>query len=72
MENQLIEYEKKLTQKQKIIIYFFLYAFIGWILETMYAIYVHKHFVKRGFLFGPICPIYGFGAILLLMGLQKI
>ena len=30
----------------------------------------YGHFVKRGFLFGPICPIYGFGAVILLLVTQ--
>lgn len=45
---------------------------MGWCLETIYAIAVLGHFVKRGFLFGPICPIYGFGAILLILTLKNV
>ena len=67
----LIKYEK-LTTKEKMIFYFVLYSFIGWCLETIYAYIVFKHFVKRGFLYGPICPIYGFGAILLILNLKNI
>ena len=48
-----------------LLLYFIMYAFLGWIMETGYAFYVHGYFVKRGFLFGPICPIYGFGAVIL-------
>lgn len=54
------------------IIYFFIYSFLGWLIETIYAMFVHGYFVKRGFLFGPICPIYGFGAVLLLMATKKL
>lgn len=68
---ELIKYEK-LSTKEKMILYFFIYAFIGWCLETIYAFMVFGNFVKRGFLFGPICPIYGFGAILLIINLRKI
>ncbi len=53
------------------ILYFFIYSFIGWILETIYAFFVLGYFVKRGFLIGPICPIYGFGAILLILLLRN-
>lgn len=67
----LIKY-KELTTKEKLILYFLLYAFIGWCLETFYAFTVHGHFVKRGFLYGPICPIYGFGAVLLLINLWNV
>ena len=67
----LIRYEK-LSTKEKMILYFFIYAFIGWCLETIYALMVFGYFVKRGFLFGPICPIYGFGAVLLITMLEKV
>ncbi len=63
------------TTKEKImeyITYFFIYSFLGWLIETIYAIFVHGYFVKRGFLFGPLCPIYGYGAVLLLMATKKL
>lgn len=55
--------------KQELIIYFLIYSFLGWISETLYAFSVYGHFVKRGFLYGPICPIYGFAATFLIMTL---
>ena len=64
----------KKTTKEKIIdyiAYFFIYSFLGWIIETIYAFIIHGGFVKRGFLFGPICPIYGFGAVILLLATKK-
>ena len=64
----------KKTTKEKIIdyiAYFFIYSFLGWIIETIYAFIIHGTFVKRGFLFGPICPIYGFGAVILLLATKK-
>ncbi len=54
---------RKHEKLQNIILYFFIYSFIGWCLETIYAFLVLGHFVNRGFLIGPICPIYGFGAV---------
>lgn len=48
------------------VIYFVLYSFIGWISEVAYAAYLEKRFVNRGVLAGPICPIYGFGALFIL------
>ena len=54
-----------------LLLYFLIYAFIGWLLETFYAISTLGHFVKRGFLFGPLCPIYGWGAIILISGLKR-
>ncbi len=63
------------TTKDKIIeciTYFFIYSFLGWLIETIYALFVHGYFVKRGFLFGPICPIYGFGAVILIIATKKL
>lgn len=64
---------KKIRKKrfQYLVIYFIIYSFIGWTMETTYAFYVHGHFVNRGFLFGPICPLYGFGAIILIIFFKK-
>lgn len=47
--------------------YFFIYAFIGWCLEVLYAGATTGKFVNRGFLNGPVCPIYGFGAIIIIL-----
>lgn len=43
--------------------YFFIYSFLGWVCECIYCSIPAKHFINRGFLYGPYCPIYGFGAI---------
>ncbi len=43
---------------------FIIYSFAGWILETLLFLIRDKKVVKRGFLFGPVCPIYGTGAVL--------
>lgn len=45
---------------------FFLYAFLGWCTEVSYAALVTGTFVNRGFLNGPVCPVYGFGAVIVL------
>ncbi len=48
-------------------IYFFIYGFLGWVVEvSFHAIAQHK-LVNRGFLNGAICPIYGFGMVLLIV-----
>lgn len=61
----------RLSKFENYVLYFFIYAFLGWFMETLYAIYELGHFTKRGFLFGPICPIYGYGALILLIFLRK-
>lgn len=52
---------------QKIIWLFFIYAFLGWCTEVIYAGVNRGIFVNRGFLNGPLCPIYGFGVITVLL-----
>lgn len=42
---------------------FFLFAFLGWCSEVVYAAAEEKRFVNRGFLNGPLCPIYGLGVV---------
>lgn len=61
----------RLTKTQYLILYFVLYAFIGWLMETAYSFIILGHFTKRGFLFGPLCPIYGWGAVILVQFLGK-
>ena len=45
---------------------FFIYAFLGWCTEVSYAALNTGKFVNRGFLNGPVCPIYGFGVVIVL------
>lgn len=51
-------------------IYFIIYSIMGWIAETIYCSVLERHFVERGFLRGPLCPIYGTGAVIILWLLQ--
>ncbi len=47
------------------VIYFILYAMIGWIYEVFLEVVVYRWgFSNRGVLFGPWLPVYGFGALL--------
>lgn len=54
------------------LLYFFLYSFIGWITETVYCAFMDKKFTKRGFLQGPVCPIYGAGATAFILTLYPL
>lgn len=47
----------------QMVIIFALISFGGWVYETIYCSVVDGEFTKRGFLFGPTCPIYGIGAL---------
>jgi uncharacterized membrane protein len=51
---------------------FFIYAFLGWCTEVSYAALVTGKFVNRGFLNGPVCPVYGFGVVIVLAGLTPL
>lgn len=51
---------------------FFVYAFLGWCTEVGYAALRTGRFVNRGFLNGPVCPIYGFGVIIVLWVLEPL
>ena len=44
---------------------FFFYAFLGWCIEVTLKYIQYHRFINRGFLTGPICPIYGAGAALI-------
>lgn len=44
---------------------FIIYSFAGWCMEVLISLVLRKKLINRGFLVGPICPIYGVGALLL-------
>lgn len=46
-----------------IINWFFIYSFLGWVWESCYVSAKAKKIINRGFINGPLCTIYGFGAI---------
>lgn len=48
---------------------FLIYAFLGWCSEVAFAAVNKGKFVNRGFLNGPVCPIYGFGMLIVVTGL---
>ena len=50
---------------------FFLYAVLGWIIETIYVTILDKKFVNRGFLIGPYIPLYGVSAITMILYLNQ-
>lgn len=55
-------------------IYFLLfisYSFLGWCMEVTCKFIQHKKFINRGFLIGPYCPIYGWGALAITILLKR-
>ena len=53
-----------------ILTYFVIYSFLGWVLESIVRTICEKKIINTGFLIGPFCPIYGFGAIIMLLFLD--
>ena len=45
------------------VVWFMLFGLFGWVFESTYCSVVERHWCNRGFLFGPVCPIYGAGAV---------
>lgn len=56
----------------ELFVYFFLYSFLGWCSEVIFATLKTGKFINRGFLNGPVCPIYGTGVALLLLCLTPL
>lgn len=52
-------------------LYFFIYSVLGWIAEVLYCRVCAGKFTNRGFLNGPYCPIYGFGALIIVLFLEQ-
>ncbi len=48
-----------------LVLLFFAYAFLGWCIEVTLKFIQYGRFINRGFLTGPVCPIYGAGAALI-------
>lgn len=55
-----------------LMLYFFVYGFLGWCVEVAFAAYKTHKFVNRGFLNGPICPVYGFSVSLVILLLEPV
>ncbi len=49
---------------------FFIYALIGWFVEVIYYAGLEGRFINRGFLNGPLCPVYGIGVFIVTSLLQ--
>lgn len=49
-----------------------IYSIIGWVYESTICSIGHRKLINRGFLNGPYCPIYGTGAVLVLLVLGRI
>ena len=55
----------------RLIAYFIIYSIVGYIIETLFGLFTKGMLESRkGFLYGPFCPIYGVGAVAMILGLQ--
>ena len=56
----------------KFLAYIIVYSFLGWVLESVYKTILGKQLVNSGFLRGPVCPIYGLAAAIMLLTLKSL
>jgi len=56
---------------ETLILLFFTYSFAGWVMESIGGIFVVKKFINRGFMIGPLCPVYGVGVVIITVLLGK-
>lgn len=56
----------------QLVLLFLLYAFLGWCVEVIFAASNYGKFVNRGFLNGPVCPIYGMGVLSVALVLRPV
>jgi len=61
----------KFVDVKKYYIYFVCYAVMGWIYELFFFLF-EGELVNRGFLMGPYLPIYGIGALFIILLLKKL
>ena len=52
--------------QQHLFLLFLLYSFVGWVCEEIWVSTLYRKIEKRGMLAGSVCPIYGFGALIIL------
>ncbi len=48
----------------ELFLWFMIYSFIGWVWEEIVCGIKAKKLLNRGFMSGPYCPVYGFGALI--------
>lgn len=51
----------------KYIVLFAICSVFGWVFESVFAIVTQRKWERRGFLYGPLCPIYGFGVVAIVL-----
>lgn len=64
--------EKTKNTIKKYIAFFYVYAFLGWIVDVTIVFISDGVLVNRGFIYEPICPMYGYAALVLILIYEKI
>ncbi|URW88113.1 putative ABC transporter permease [[Ruminococcus] torques] len=54
------------------VLFFFIYSFIGWVWECCFVSVRKRRWVNRGFMYEPMLPIYGFGALAVLISTIRV
>jgi uncharacterized membrane protein len=72
MDSALGVKQKNLVYAEQLFAWFIFYSFAGWVWETLYCLATERVLLDRSMLNGPICPIYGFGAIIVLALLRDV
>ena len=57
---------------EKIFLWWLFYSVVGWVWETGLNLVLRRKWVDRGILNGPLCPIYGFGVLIVLLVLEPV
>lgn len=71
IDNKLLKKCEKFLYFVPYIFFHYIFSFIGWIMETLFCFAILGEFIPRGFLYAPICPIYGAGALILIIYLHN-
>lgn len=70
----MLERKIKIYTLYELLFYFLMYSVLGWAFETIYTFLYYGVWVYRGFLYSPLCPVYGIvmiSAIFLLEPIRK-
>ena len=59
-----------LIAMEQLWLWFLFYSVVGWVYESVLISVRERRLVNRGFLNGPLCPIYGVGAVLMIVLLE--
>lgn len=56
----------------ELLTYFIIYSVLGWVMESIVRTIAERKIINTGFLTGPLCPIYGFGACIMILFLSHL